>query len=242
MELDLVAGALHRLFIAAEGTALRDEDRKKARETAALLDELLRIGVGGGKLLVDAAAGKSAVGLVAVELLGVERLRVIERDPAMARRAREALPRLSRNADVDIVEADVADAAAWPREPDCVVALHACGAAADAILDGAVAAGARWILLVPCCYARAVPFSPTAEAIAAARGVPEEAEVRRRFVTSLIDAERTLRLEAAGWETTVTPLVPPTVTPHNLLWRARRVREPVRMSRAAGQLARLRAG
>jgi hypothetical protein len=32
------------------------------------------------------------------------------------------------------------------------------------------------------------------------------------------------------------------VTPHNLLWRGRRMREPHRMAEAAAQLARLRAG
>jgi hypothetical protein len=31
-------------------------------------------------------------------------------------------------------------------------------------------------------------------------------------VTSLIDAERTLRLEAAGWETTIVPFVPSRLT------------------------------
>ena len=87
-----------------------------------------------------------------------------------------------------------------------------------------------------------MPFSPTAEARADALGVPRHAEVRRRTVMSLIDAERTLRLEAAGWETTVAALVPPTVTPHNLMWRARRMREPTRMREAAEQLARLRRG
>jgi hypothetical protein len=56
---------------------------------------------------------------------------------------------------------------------------------------------------------------------------------------SLIDAERTLRLEVAGWETTVAALVPPTVTPHNLMWRARRMREPNRMREAAQQLRAL---
>jgi methyltransferase family protein len=239
VEIARVEQALHALFIGADGTSLRKEDRKKAREMAALLDEIARIGPK-KRLLVDAAAGKSYVGLLAVELLGLDRLCVIERDPTRAALCRQAVARLSRPAEIAIVEADVADAAAWPREPDAVVALHACGAASDAILDAAVAAEARWLLVVPCCYAGVVPFSATAEAIAERTGVPPEAEVRRRFVMSLIDAERTLRLEAAGWETTVAALVPPTVTPHNLLWRARRMREPVRMQRAAEKLARLR--
>ena len=241
MELAAVESALHRLFIASDGTSLRREDLKKARETAALLDQLSRI-VRPGRLLVDAAAGKAYVGLLAVELLGVERLWVIEREPRRAALCRQAAARLSRVAEVRIIEDDVNSAGAWPAAPDVVVGLHACGAASDAILDAAVAVAARFILLVPCCYAAAVAFSPAAEARAEALGVPRHAEVRRRFVMSLIDAERTLRLEAAGWETTVGALVPPTVTPHNLLWRARRMREPNRMRDAAAHLARLRAG
>jgi hypothetical protein len=58
----------------------------------------------------------------------------------------------------------------------------------------------------------------------------------------MIDAERTLRLEAAGWETTVVALVPPSVTPHNLMWRARRLKEPGRMREAEAKLRTLRAG
>jgi precorrin-6B methylase 2 len=239
VELAAVEAALHRLFIGTDGTSLRREDLKKAREAAALLDELARI-VRPDRLLVDAAAGKAYVGLLAVELLGVTRVHVIEREPRRAELCRRAVARLSRAAEVRIVEKDVADASAWPAAPDVVVGLHACGSASDAILDAAVAVDARYVLVVPCCYAAAVAFSPTAEAQADALGVPRHAEVRRRVVMSLIDTERTLRLEAAGWETTVAALVPPTVTPHNLLWRARRMREPNRMREAAAQLARLR--
>ena len=239
MELAAVEKALHRLFIGVDGTSLRREDLKKARETAALLEQLERI-VRPDRLLVDAAAGKAYVGLLAAELLGVTRVHVIEHEPRRAALCRQAAARLSRAAEVHIVEDDVAHAAAWPASPDVVVGLHACGSASDAILDAAVAVDARYILVVPCCYAAAVAFSPTAEARADALGVPRHAEVRRRVVMSLIDAERTLRLEAAGWETTVAALVPPTVTPHNLLWRARRMREPNRMREAAQQLHALR--
>jgi hypothetical protein len=57
----------------------------------------------------------------------------------------------------------------------------------------------------------------------------------------MVDAERTWRLEAAGYETEVVEFVPATVTPHNLLWRSRLVGEPVRMAAAARALERLRA-
>ncbi|HEX4457890.1 MAG TPA: methyltransferase [Polyangia bacterium] len=262
IEAETVERVLHALFIAVANTTLRREDRKKAIEVAAFL-EALRPHVGKGRLLVDAAAGKAYVGILAAALLGVERLHVIERDAARADACRTAFARLpewqsapaatpaattdasaetppTSRAALHVVVGDVADRGAWPARPDVVAALHACGAASDAILDAAVAAEARWLYLVPCCYAAAVPFAPVAEAAAERLGLPRHAEVRRRFVTSLIDAERTLRLEAAGYETTVLPLVPPTVTPHNLVWRARRVREPQRMAEAATRLARLR--
>lgn len=240
MDVAAVERALHALFIAADGAGLRREERSKARQVAALLDELARV-AGPGRLVVDAAAGKAYVGLLAAALGGVDRVHVIERDPARVALCREAAARLGRPAAVEVVAADVGDRAAWPAAPDVVVALHACGPASDAILDAAVAAEARWLLLVPCCYAARVPFAAAAEALVDRLGLPRHAALRRRAVTALIDAERTLRLEAAGWETTVVPLVPPTVTPHNLLWRARRVREPGRMREAAARLARLRA-
>ena len=62
---------------------------------------------------------------------------------------------------------------------------------------------------------------------------------RRRFVQAMVDAERTLMLETAGYETAVVSFVPPTVTPHHLLWRARRVCEPGRMADAERRLLRL---
>jgi hypothetical protein len=250
IEADDVSKALHALFIAVDGTQLRQEERKKAIEVTAFLRELAPRLTARGRLLVDAAAGKSYVGLLAAALLGAERVHVIERAPDRAAACAAALTRLgtlpgadpARRPQVDIVVGDVADPAHWPARPDVVAALHACGRASDLILDAAVAAQARWIFLVPCCYAASVPFSAVAEAAAVRMHLPKQAAVRRRFITALIDAERTLRLEAGGYEVTVGELVPPTVTPHNLLWRCRRIAEPRRMAAAAAQLERLRAG
>ncbi len=219
---------------------LRLEDRKKAREVAALLDELRGLRRG---LVVDAAAGHGYVGLLAARLLGLERLVMIERDPGRAERCRQAAALLGREgleASLEVHAVDVGDEGVWPRSPDIAVALHACGAAADAVLDAATAAGARHLLLVPCCYGDALPFAERAAARAEALGIPRQAEVRRRFLRALVDAERTLRLEAAGYEVKLVSFVPESVTPHNLLFRARRVGEPRRAAEAAAQLARLR--
>ena len=234
-----VEAAITRLYLGA-GLRLRDEDRKKAREVTALLDELARAGLRDDKLVVEVAAGHAYLALLGAELLGLRHLWLIERDPDRISRLRQlAAP---AKLTIEIRQAEAASPSAWPEAPHAVVALHACGRATDDALDGAVAAQARFVFLVPCCYGRSVPSLPAAEAAAERLGIPPQSELRRRFLQSYIDSDRVLRLEAAGYEVTAVPLVPPTVTPHNLLLRARRVGEPSRMQQATARLARLREG
>jgi hypothetical protein len=241
--------ALHRLYIAAPDASLRKEDRKKTLELAGMLEEIDRI-VSATRSerplhLVDAAAGKAYVGLLAAELVLGRKARpgkvtLIERDgPRAAACRRAAAGMRAPNVDIRVSESDVADPSVWPPAPDLVVALHACGDAADHIIQKAVACQARHLLLVPCCTSRHVAAVKAAALRAREIGLPRQAEIRRRFVQAIVDGERTLALEAAGYETVVLPFVPPTVSPHNLLWRARRVGEPRRMAQAATDRARL---
>ena len=239
---------LHELYVAAEGAGLRVEDRRKAVQVAAMLVEieraLARVSRRAPVLLVDAAAGKSYVGLLAAKLVlepagRAASVVTLEREALRVEASRIAASRMGAAVSVECRQADVSCAGAWPAEASLVVALHACGAAADHVIEGAAASRARHLLLVPCCTGRAVAAAARAEAAAEQRGIPRQAGVRRRYVQAMVDAERTWRLEAAGYETEVVELVPPTVTPHNLLWRSRRVGEPGRAGRAAHALARL---
>lgn len=150
---------LDRLWIAAEGAGLRAEERKKARELAGLLDEVARAVDGCSATrplrLVDAAAGKAYVGILAARLLFAPSGRaaqvvVIERDPARVAASRAAAA--AAEVEFEAVCADVADPAAWPDEPDVVVALHACGPAADAGSSGRSRRGRG-----DCCWRRAAP-------------------------------------------------------------------------------------
>jgi precorrin-6B methylase 2 len=242
---DEVRAWLERLYVAAEGATLRREELKKATEVSALLEEVARAVRRRDVVLVDAAAGKAYVGLLAAQLVladgpGEARVVAIEREAECARILREAASRLDApRVRVEVAVGDVADATLWPREPTVAVALHACGPASDAVIESAVAAGALRLLLVPCCTGRAVVAAARADAAAEALGFPRHAAVRRAFVESWVAAWRTLRLEAAGYQTEVVPLVPRSVTPENLLWRATRVREPRRMAEARAQLERL---
>ena len=232
-----VEAKLESMFIDAPGTSLRKEDLKKAVEVAALLNELDRLGREG--VLVDVAAGKSYLGLLAVELLGFKKLVVIEREEKRLADVRHAVTKLSVSAQVELKHGAVADRSLWPSQPSIVTALHACGPASDDTIDAAIASEAKWLLLVPCCYGANVLSWNVAGARADEWGLPRHSEVLKRFQHSFVDAHRTLRLEAAGWETTVVPFVAPTVTPHNLLFRARRLREPRRMAEAQSRLTRL---
>jgi hypothetical protein len=234
---------LDSLYVAADGASLRAEDRRKARQVAAMLDEVARAVARVSRrtplVLVDAAAGKSYLGLLAAKLLlepadRAARVVTIERDEARVAASLRALARLHTTVDVTCLAADVADHAAWPDKPSIVVALHACGPAADAVIDRVIASGARSLLLVPCCTSRGVVAAARAEDEAARLGIPPHAPVKRRFIQAMVDAERTVRLESAGYQTEVVEFVGATVTPHNLLWRARLVKEPIRMA-AAGR-------
>jgi len=176
---------LHRLFIDAPATSLRDEDRRKSDEMAGLLVEVeaavARRAAKRELVLVDAAAGKAYVGLLAAELILAPlgqpaRVRVIEREPARVAACRDAIARLrAPGVAIDVVAADVEDAAAWPTEPDLVVALHACGPASDAIIDQALAVQARTLLLVPCCTSKDVAAAALAQQRAEQMGLPRHA-------------------------------------------------------------------
>jgi len=230
-----VEEALRALYVTREGSSLRPEEVKKIPQLAGLLPVLAR--TRRDPVLVDAAAGRAPVGLMAAKLLGWSKVVVIEREPgraASARRAADRVPGLN----VEVREGDVRDPESWPDAVDVVVALHACGPAFDVVLDQARSRRA-WLVAVPCCYSNAIAFASVARAWADHLGVATQAPVRRRFIESLVDTERTLRLEAHGYRVSVQAFVPPTVTPHNLVWKAQYVGPSRRADEAEARWASL---
>lgn len=270
---DAVAHLLHALFIGAhdEGErprALRVEDEKKVDELTAFLAEIARAvptrrAPARPFTLVDAACGKSALGLLAAALVlspRGQRARVVvfDREARFIARAATAAEKLRARGllaeEVEIVCAvhEASDVARWPAAPDLVVALHACGRASDDVIDGTVACDARALLLVPCCYgaqpqprdeSAAIGVAPPGQRAASrhreALGLSRHGLVGRRVAAALIDQERALRLELHGYETVASELFSSTVSPHNLLFRARRVAEPRRMEAHRALHARL---
>jgi hypothetical protein len=236
METAEVEETIRSLYLDEGG--LRDEDRKKAREVGALLEDLMRVVRRRDRRIVELCAGHAYVSLVGARLAGFSNLWLVEREPARAERCRRIAAKLP-GATVEVRTGEVADLSLWPEEVDVVVALHACGAASDEVIDATIAAKARRLFLVPCCYTRELPAARRAAERADAMRLPSAAPIRTPFIESLVDSERVLRLEAAGYEVELVPFVPKSVTPHNLLFRARRVNEPNKMQRAASELALL---
>lgn len=234
-----VEEALRALYVTRADSSLRPEEIRKIPQLAGILPVLAR--TRRDPLLVDAAAGRAPVGLIAARLLGWSKVVVIEQDPGRAASARRAAGRLP-GTEIEVRQGDVSDAEVWPEGAEVVVALHACGPAFDAVVDQAMAKNAPWVVAVPCCYSDAVGFADVARAWADHLGVAAQAPVRRRFVESLIDTERTLRLEAGGYRVSVQAFVPPAVTPHNLVWKAQRVGFGRRADEARERWARLAQG
>jgi precorrin-6B methylase 2 len=230
---------IHRIAIGGEGLRLRDEDRKKVRELGALLPELARELSRPSPLMVDAACGSGWVAIATLALVVPNaRAVAIELDPKKAERART----LARAADITTLEvrtADVCEVSAWPEKPDLVVALHACGAATDSIIERAAGAHARSVVVVPCCVASSLPLARAAVERSAQIGLPKSGVVRRRFIEAFVLGARLLRLESLGYSTEAVPFVGETVTPYNIALRGRRHGDRERAARAALDLETL---
>jgi hypothetical protein len=207
------------------GGAPRNEERKKAQEVAGLLEHLARVQPqpaprGKLRLLVDAAAGNGYVGLCAAALLGWRRVVAIERDPDRAERVRSAARKLDFTLALEVVAAEMSEAV-LPRNADVVLALHACGSASDAVLRAAIQVESRWILCAPCCYGAGIEDWAHIMAGAAVT-LPDDAVLAARFASVQVDARRLAELRRAGYEASLRSFTAPTVTPHHLLFLARR--------------------
>ena len=120
---------------------------------------------------------------------------------------------------------------------DILIALHACNDATDHALARGVAAGARLIVVAPCCHKdiRRALGAPSPVAPLLAHGLFKE-----RFAEWLTDGLRVLALEAAGYTVTVSELVDAVHTPKNVLIGAVRGQTAERRAAARNEFAALK--
>ncbi len=182
----------------------------------ALLNELQPVSDGSVRTLIDMGCGKGYLTFAAAEYLrkpgmGQWTIRGIEQRPELVERSnRAALTAGSTNLVFelgniqDVVLASV----------DVLVALHACDTATDDALARGIDAGARLLLVSPCCHKEVRPQMkppPVLEPVLR-HGIWRERQAE--FVT---DALRTLLLEWAGYRTRVFEFVSPEHSGRNLM-------------------------
>ncbi|MFQ5957304.1 MAG: SAM-dependent methyltransferase [Candidatus Brocadiales bacterium] len=104
---------------------------------------------------------------------------------------------------------------------DVVLALHACDTATDEAIAKGILLGARYIIVVPCCQnqlrGQIRPTQPL-------KGLTDFGPLLYRFADLLTEALRAQVLKGAGYAVEIHEIVPPTVTPKNLVITARRLR------------------
>ena len=106
---------------------------------------------------------------------------------------------------------------------DALIALHACDTATDDAIRRGIAAGAKLIVVAPCCHQQIRPQLGRPEPLAESLRHGMLAERMAEWAT---DALRVLVLEWAGYRTKVIEFVASEHTPKNLLITAIRERPP----------------
>lgn len=243
--LDSAQAWLHALDLTDERGRPRPGRSDKLRQIeryADLLGHLIRDAgwtAGQALTLADMGCGKGYLTFAAWQLLRRNvnlQARVIGLDAqaGVVAAAQEAAVRVQAEG-LSFAVGTIADAVL--PSVDVLIALHACNDATDhAILRG-VAAGARVIVVAPCCHkdVRRVLGTPAPIAPLLHHGLFKE-----RFAEWLTDGLRALALEAAGYRVTVAEFVDASHTPKNVLIGAVKGNSPERQAAARAEFLALK--
>jgi hypothetical protein len=188
--------------------------------------------------LVDMGCGKGYLTFAAHEHLGREsgrpvRTRGVEVRPDLVEAGNRHVRECGMEG-LEFVAGAIAEQAVGPA--DVLVALHACDTATDDALAAGIAAGARLLVVAPCCHREVRPQlrpPPVLEPVLR-HGILRERQAE--FVT---DALRSLLLETAGYEPRVFEFISPEHTAKNLMIAA--VRRPGGVEHRDRAIRRVRA-
>jgi hypothetical protein len=170
-----------------------------------------------GIRLVDHGAGKSYLGFILYDLFlkdrqdgahiwGIEaRSELVDKSRGLAARLGFAgMSFVNLTVDQSIASSDL------PAQVDMVTALHACDTATDDAISFGLAKRARFMVLVPCCQAEVAAALRKHKAKALASPIGElwrHPLHTREFGSHVTNVLRCLRLEAHGYQVSVTELV-----------------------------------
>jgi hypothetical protein len=167
--------------------------------------------------LVDHGAGKSYLGFIIYDLFfknlaGKGHVYGIETRDELVKKSRDLQQKL-KFPNMSFLNVSVSASIAsnkLPEKVDIVTALHACDTATDDAIDFALKKHAKHIVLVPCCQAEVAGVLRQNKAKQLASPLTEiwrHPIHTREFGSHLTNVLRALRLEAYGYQVTVTELV-----------------------------------
>lgn len=213
---------LQALHIVTREGRINQDSRRKLKQVAHLVQfiaPLMRevIAQRGDVTVVDHGAGKSYLGFVLYDWvlreLGVGRVEGIESRAELVARS-QALAAEFGFERMGFHAMTVQEAMAQDRIPgpiDIVTALHACDTATDDALDFALSHEAPYVVVVPCCQAEVAASLRQHKALSLSRTPLSELWRHplhtREMGSQVTNVLRCLRLEASGYQVTVTELV-----------------------------------
>jgi hypothetical protein len=210
--------ALH--ILTADGKVNQDS-RRKLKQVNHLVQFLVpllpKAGCAEPFTVVDHGAGKAYLGFILYDLhlrhCPGAQVWGIEQRPELVATARQLAEQLGFSA-MQFYQGHTQSAKAMPQLParvNLVTALHACDTATDDAIDFGLSKNAQSIVVVPCCQAEVA--SQLRQYKSVMLGKTALAELwrhplhTREVGAQLTNVLRTLRLQAAGYDVTVTELV-----------------------------------
>lgn len=194
--------------------------------------------------LVDHGAGKSYLGFIIYDLFykslaGKGHVYGIETRDELVKKSMDLQKKLGfeNMSFLNVSVADSIESQQLPGTIDIVTALHACDTATDDAIDFALKKNAKHILLVPCCQAEVAKILRQNKSKQLANPLTEiwrHPIHTREFGSHITNVLRCLRLEAYGYQVTVTELVGHEHSMKNELIVATRIEGP--RKRAAERL------
>jgi hypothetical protein len=211
---------LQELHILTRDGKLNQDSRRKLKQVYHLfqfIEPLLKgLPQDRGPELVDHGAGKSYLGFILYDLffkdLGAGRIHGIETRPELVEKSTQLASRLGFGR-MEFHHLSVEESIRSPKIPqsvDMVTALHACDTATDHAIDFALEKKAQFVVLVPCCQAELAAVLRRLKGKSLGPNVLTEVWRHplhtREFGSHLTNVLRCLRLEAHGYQVTVTEL------------------------------------
>lgn len=212
---------LKELHILTRDGKINQDSRRKLKQVYHLynfIEPLLKdLQAGGAALnLVDHGAGKSYLGFIIYDLfyktLQEGHVYSIETRDELIKKSVDLQKKLNfpRMSFLNVSVADSISSKQVPEKIDIVTALHACDTATDDAIDFALAKKSKHLVLVPCCQAEVARHLKQNKAKQLASPLAEvwrHPIHTREFGSHLTNVLRCLRLEAHGYQVTVTELV-----------------------------------